>query len=389
MVSYKEELMKALLFASVASMVDLFNRDNIKLLEQMGYEVTVAANFKEGSVYSKEQAMSFYEELVSEGIEVINVPVPRSMYDIKNMADTIRILRNDMAKKEYGIVHCQSPIGGVLCRIAAAPFRKKGTKVLYYAHGFHFFDGADLFNWLAFYPIERICAHITDILVTLNKEDYSRAKKQFKTDVRYVRGVGLQFDEIDKVKTDRSGVRDELGIEQDKKIIISACELSRRKNCEIMLKAFAKSDRNDAVLLLCGTGEQESMLKNLAGELGISDKVIFAGFRNDVIRLMKASDMFIFTSKQEGLPVALMQAMACGLPVLCSSIRGNTDLVSNKKQGFMCNHDNVSGFARGIKALLDSDKLRIIMGERSRKTVIPYGREAVNKKMKSLYKELS
>lgn len=377
--------MRALMFASVASMVDLFNRDNIKILEELGYKVDVAANFSKGSVYDAGKVKEFKEELESMGHAVINVPVPRSMYDIAGMIRTVIGLRKHMAARHYDIVHCQSPIGGVLCRLAAAPFRKNGAKVVYYAHGFHFFKGADLFNRIVFYNIEKICAHITDCLITLNKEDYDTASKKFAARVEYVRGVGLDIEEIERVPAAREEVRKELGIPSDKKIILSVCELSRRKNCAVAIEAFARADRDDAVLVLCGIGEQTDMLKKLAVTLGVEKKVIFAGFCDDIIRMFKASDMFIFTSKQEGLPAALMQAMACGLPTICSRIRGNTDLIENKKQGFMCAYDNVNGFCRGMNILLDNPKLRRKMGARNREVIRLYDKKYVNERMRDIY----
>lgn len=380
--------MRALMFASVASMVDLFNRDNIAILEEMGYKVDVAANFDEGSVYSKAQAEEFKNELERCGHKVINVPVPRKTSDIKGMIDTVRILRKHMAKMQYDIVHCQSPIGGVLCRIAAAPFRKNGMKVLYYAHGFHFFDGADIENWLIYYNVEKICAHFTDCLITLNKEDYNRAMNKFATTVRYVPGIGLDLDEIAGVDIERDEVRRELGIDADKKIVLSVCELSKRKNCQVALEAFAMADRDDAVLVFCGIGEQLDMLTEMAVSMGISDKVVFAGFREDIIRIIKASDVFVFSTKQEGLPAALMQAMACGLPVMCSRIRGNVDLIEHKKQGFMCSHSNVEYFAKGISTLLDNKKLRYEMGARNKEVIRNFDKNIVNKRMKDIYKSL-
>lgn len=381
-------IMRALMFASVASMVDLFNRDNMDMLEELGCKVDVAANFTEGSVYSKEQADAFAIEMKKAGREVIDVPIPRSMYNIKDMVKTIKILRKHMSVKHYDIVHCQSPIGGVLCRIACAPYRKEGMKVLYYAHGFHFFKGADLFYWLVFYNIEKLCAHLTDCLITLNKEDYTRAAENFKTEVCYMKGVGLDLQEIYDVPVDRNGVRKELGLSEDTKIIVSVSELSRRKNCMTCLQAFAKAGRNDAVLLFLGIGEQMDMLKEEAKKLGVSDKVIFAGFRNDVIRIMKASDVYIFSSKQEGLPVSLMQAMACKLPVLVSRIRGNTDLIENKKQGFMFSYDNSDAYAKGINKLLDNPKLCKRMGDVNGEVIKGYDKEPVNKMMKDLYIKL-
>ena len=188
--------MRALMFASVASMVYLFNRDNIKILEELGYKVTVAANFSEGSVFPKEKARKFMAELRLSGHDVIDVPIPRSLKDVKGFVKSYMILRRDMKKKHYDIIHTQSPIGGVICRLAAAPFRKEGAKVLYYAHGFHFFKGAHAINWLAYYPAELICANMTDVVITLNKEDYNRAKRHFNTEVVYMPGVGLELDEI-------------------------------------------------------------------------------------------------------------------------------------------------------------------------------------------------
>ncbi len=380
--------MRALMFASVASMVDLFNRDNIRILEELGYKVDVAANFLEGSVYSAGQVKRFKKELINSGHDVIDVPVPRSMFDIAGMVKTVIRLRKHMAAKHYDIIHCQSPIGGVLCRLAAASFRRDGTKVVYYAHGFHFYKGADLFNRIVFYNIEKICARITDCIITLNHEDYGAASRKFAARVEYVRGVGMNIDEIERIPADRENVRKELLIPSDKKIILSVCELSRRKNCAVAIEAFARADRDDAVLVLCGIGEQIDMLKELAATLGVEKKVIFAGFCNDIIRMFKAADMFIFTSKQEGLPAALMQAMACGLPVVCSRIRGNTDLIENKKQGFMCAYDNVEGFCKGINILLDNPKLGRKMGSRSREVIKLYDKKYVNERMREIYLSL-
>jgi len=379
--------MRAMLFASVASMIDLFNRDNIDILTDLGYEVTVCANFKEGSVYSKEQAKAFKEELISNGINVIDVPVPRSASDILGMVNTVRILRDEFMKNDYDILHCQSPIGGVLARIAAMPFRKNGLKVLYFAHGFHFYTGAPTANWLIYYNIEKLCAKITDVILTLNKEDYLRARKFFDSDIRYIPGAGIDVEEIYNTICNPMDMREEFGIDEDKKILLSVCELSERKNCLTMIKAFLAADRDDAVLVLCGIGEQMDMLKEYVKNNDAEDRIIFAGFRNDIIKMFKSSDMFIFTSKQEGLPVALMQAMACGLPVLCSDIRGNSDLMKDGYGGYMYAPYDVDGFAEGINKILDSDTSRT--SAFNLKRIKKYDISAVNTVMENIYKELS
>lgn len=376
---------RALMFASVASMVDLFNRDNIKILEGLGCEVTVACNFSEGSVYSKRQAKHFMNELELAGYDVINVPVPRSVYDIGGMVKTVIRLSSELRKRHYDIVHCQSPIGGVLCRIAAMRARKHGTKVLYYAHGFHFYKGVPVKNWMIYYTVEKMCSHITDRILTLNREDYKRASRHFHARVEFVPGVGLDIGEIDAVPDEKKKVCKELGIAPNKKIVLSVCELSERKNCLVAVKAFLRLNRSDAVLVLCGIGSQEEMLKQYVKEAGANDRVIFAGFRNDIIKMFKAADIFVFTSKQEGLPVALMQAMACSLPVVCSRIRGNTDLVKDGVCGYMYDPMDVEGFSEGLEELLDNKAICHKMGKINRRRVRRYDIASVNEIMRNIY----
>lgn len=379
---------KAMMFASVASHVDFFNRDNIAILEQMGYEVTVAANFSEGNAYSADQAYEFMKELYHSGYEVIDVPVPRSMYDIKGMINTIIKLAADMKAKEYDIVHCQSPIGGVLCRIAAMFSRKKGTKVLYFAHGFHFYKGAPAKNWIIFYTAEKLCAKITDCVLTLNKEDYKCAGKHFNTRVEYVPGAGIDLEAINTVIADRAALCNELGIAQDKRIILSVNELIERKNCKTAIDAYIMSNPKDAVLLICGNGPLMEELKQYVKDNNMEDRIIFAGFRKDIIKMFKIADIFLFTSKQEGLPVSLMQAMATGLAVLCSDIRGNSDLIQNGKGGYMYNPYDVAGFSRGLDKLLADGCLRTHMGQVNKSRVKKYDKKTVNKKMRDIYTSL-
>ena len=167
---------KALMTASVASMIDLFNMDNIRILQQLGYEVHVASNFKFGSITSQERVDAFRKELKEAGIRVCHIPIPRSIGDIKNIVCSYRQMKRLLEKERYAIVHTQSPIGGVVTRLAAGRIRKHGGKVIYTAHGFHFFKGALKKNWMLFYPIEKFLSRYTDVLITINQEDYQRAR---------------------------------------------------------------------------------------------------------------------------------------------------------------------------------------------------------------------
>ena len=253
-----------------------------------------------------------------------------------------------LKENNYDIVHCHSPIGGVIARMACKKYRKSGTKVIYTAHGFHFYTGAPILNWILFYPIERYCAKCTDVIITINLEDYSRAKNFKSKKIEYVPGIGIDVKSIQSSRADKKMIRTKLGINNEDFLLFSAGQLSKRKNHEVIINALSKVKSNNVKFLLCGLGELEDYLKNLSEKLGIEDRVIFAGYRNDVKELLYAADCFVFPSLQEGLPVALMEAMAVGIPVICTDIRGNTDLIKNGKGGYILKTDDVDGFAEKI-----------------------------------------
>lgn len=336
------------MFASVASMIDLFNMDNIKILEDLGYTVDVACNFEQGSITSQDKVNEFREELEKKGISAYHIPVPRKIIAIGSMMKAYKKLSELLKENNYDIVHCHSPIGGVIARMACKKYRKSGTKVIYTAHGFHFYTGAPILNWILFYPIERYCAKCTDVIITINLEDYSRAKNFKSKKIEYVPGIGIDVKSIQSSRADKKMIRTKLGINNEDFLLFSAGQLSKRKNHEVIINALSKVKSNNVKFLLCGLGELEDYLKNLSEKLGIEDRVIFAGYRNDVKELLYAADCFVFPSLQEGLPVALMEAMAVGIPVICTDIRGNTDLIKNGKGGYILKTDDVDGFAEKI-----------------------------------------
>lgn len=375
--------------ASVASMIDMFNHDNILLLEELGYQVDVACNFQSGNPCSQNRINRFKEELENHNRGQIQLDIPRSIYKIKDIVKSYRCLQKKIEHNQYDIVHAHSPIGGVVARLAAKRARKKGTKVIYTAHGFHFFKGAPLKNWLIFYPIEKLCGYITDCLITINKEDYSRAKSSIPAKkISYVPGIGVPVDKIQKTYIDVRKLKDEFGIKENTRVILSINELSKRKNSEVTLRAFAKSNVDNAVLLFCGTGKLEDRLKCLAKELQIEDSVIFAGFREDIYDILKISDLFIFPTFQEGLPVALMEAMATGLPVICSDIRGNRDLVENEKGGYLLQPTDVEGFANNIVKIINDRQLAAEFSKVNLESIKQFDTTKVNKIMYEVYTNL-
>lgn len=313
----------------------------------------------------------------------IQLPFERSPFHMGNMA-VYRQLKALIDREDYALVHCNTPVGGVLGRLCSRLARKKGTKVVYTAHGFHFFNGAPLKNWLLFYPVERFLSRFTDLLITMNGEDDRRARRFHARKTAMVNGVGVDLSRFEK-ETDRDAVRQELGLPVNASVVITVGEHIPRKNHETVLRTLARLP--DVHVLFCGTGEKEAELQQLAAELGMESRAHFLGFRRDVPRLLAASDVFMFPSLQEGLPVSQMEAMAAGLPCVVSDVRGNADLIRHGEGGFLRKPYDDVGFAQDIALLLEDPALRETMAQRNRNAMANYSLEAVLAQMAQLYRE--
>ena len=377
---------KALQLASVASMIDLFNADNIKILRSLGYSVDVATNFEEGSITSQARVDEYRNELNQQGVRTFQIPIPRSIKKIGNILKSYKMVKSLVEKENYQIVHCHSPIGGVICRLACRNARKSGTKVIYTAHGFHFFKGASKAAWLIYYPIEKWCSKYTDVLISINQEDYNNAKKMKAKCVEYVPGIGIHTEEIANTVVNRKAMRASFGFTDNDFVFMSTGQISVRKNHEVIIRAFAKIQNESVKYLIVGFGEEQERLKRLVDELGLKNRVVFAGYRKNVKEILHAVDAFVFPSLQEGLPVALMEAMAAGLPVVCSKIRGNTDLIENGKGGYLYDCYDVDGFADGMKKIVSGEISE--MGIINQNTMQMFDVKRVCEKMTELYSSL-
>ena len=221
---------KALIYTSVASMIDQFNRDNITLLQSLGYKVEVACNFEKGNTIDRDQIEQLKKDLAEKNVTWHHIPIPRSIRSISDIRTSYRLSKELMNTQNYTLIHFHSPIGAAIGRCAAIKSRKQGSKVIYTAHGFHFHKGAPLFNWLSFYPIEASLSYVTDTLITINTEDYRRAKS-FKTpQIKFVPGIGIDTEKIDRISVSRDSKRAELGIAQDSLLLLSVGELNKNKN---------------------------------------------------------------------------------------------------------------------------------------------------------------
>ncbi len=392
---------KALVHAHTAYMLTQFNIDNIKILQSLGYEVDVACCWQDDdSALSPEALKAARAKLDALGVRIIETASLRKIFNFKELSKAYRQLKSEVDTNQYQIVHTQSPIGGVICRLACRHARNAfGTKVIYAAHGFHFFSGAPFKNWLVYYNVEKYCSKFTDMLITINKEDYNAALDFKARDVEYVPGAGVDTHKFVASEGARARVRQELGIDDDTIVLLSVGELIPRKNHEQVLYTISKLIDQDKLggsnstynikYLIAGRGKIYNELQKKISDLGIDQYVQLLGFRSDVADVFAASDIYVFPSFQEGLPVALMEAMSVGLPVICSSIRGNTDLISDGEGGYLFSPFEIESLQIALERILqDKPVKRQLMGQRNIQIMENFDKQKVNSIMKELYEKV-
>lgn len=356
----------------IATIEDFFNfeKNNISILQDLGYEVHLAMN---SNASKRPLGIS---AIIKHQVDFARSPFSKT--NLKAYKELCQIVENE----RFELIHCHTPVGGVMGRIIG---HKYHIKTIYTAHGFHFFKGAPTKNWLLFYPIEKFLSRWTDILITINKEDYTRAKDRFHAKhTEYIPGVGIDTASFQNVNVDKKTKREELGIDTEDFVFISIGELSVRKNHQVVIRALAKMKNEKIKYLIVGSGDLENKLRMMVRELGLENKLIFAGYRKDVRELLHISDAFVFPSLQEGLPVALMEAMAVGLPVVCSEIRGNTDLIENGRGGYMYSCHDVNGFAEGMKKIYRCSA-NSEMRDINKKAIDKFKQSLVKEKMREIY----
>lgn len=368
---------KKVLFTSHVANFQKFNRPFMRMLSEQGYEVHYA---------------SMGEEEIFDCDKSFIVPFTRSPFGLSNIA-AYRQLKEIIEREHYDIIHTHTPMGSVVTRLAARAARKKGTRVIYTAHGFHFFKGAPLLNWLIYYPVERYMARHTDTLITINKEDYERAKAQFKTNVQYVPGVGIDPKKFDfkMTKLEKSELRKSLGLKDNDFVMLYPAELNKNKNQKMLVDVMEKLVQKypNIHLLLPGKDSSNGFHKRYIEQKGLTKNVHLLGYRNDIPKLLKITDLSVSTSRREGLPVNIMEAMYTGLPVVATDCRGNSDLVENGKSGFVVPQGDSRKFLDSILCLYKDKSLGTTISKITKKVCEKYLLNGVMDSMGLLYKKES
>lgn len=370
--------MKILYVATVSGTMDFFT-SIITELTKDGNKVDIACNLKNWPL------APVYNELE---VKTFDLSCNRSL-SLRDLKLTVKELKDIISGGDYDIVHTHTPIASACARIACRKYRKKGLKVVYTAHGFHFYKGAPIKNWLMYFPIEWLCSFFTDELITINEEDYRFAKKRLhakKCDL--VNGVGIDASAFRRDVVARKDKRKELGLSDNDTVILSVGNLNENKNHLTLIKAVESLDNSNIKLLVAGVGEKEEEYQSYIDRNSLADRVRLIGYRNDMKDLYSCADIYIHPSRREGLSVSAMEACAAGLPVIASNVRGLRDIVDNGKGGILCDPENSAEFAAAIKRLHETPELVETFSKYNIKKAKTYDLSVINGRVFDIYKDI-
>lgn len=381
---------KVLIITTTSGFLSQFELNNVKLLQERGYQVHYATNFGV-PVYEVKD-----DTLRNMGVVLHHISIEKNPFKIKKNIWALRELTRIIEREQIDVIHCHNPNGGVLGRLAAA-FSKRKPFVIYTAHGFHFFKGAPVKNWLFYYPVEKMLAKLSDIIITINHEDYNRAKRfRYKKhgSAELIPGVGVDlglFEPIEAHNENREKsavIREQWGIPRDAFHIVSAGELNENKNHIVVIKALAQLQNKNIYYSICGEGDRHDALDEEIQRNGLSDRVVLRGYRNDMPEIMKTADLSVFPSIREGMGMAALEAMASGIPLIVADNRGTREYITDHENGLVCQADSVREFAQAIQFMYENSQKRELFAKNALQSVQQFSLQQSEKRMRQIYARL-
>lgn len=359
--------------------INNFNKPCIESAISLGYEVYLGVNKKyPEKLTCPEYAIQFYDSNTF-----------RNLFNIKDNWKAYKNLAYVLKKGNVEVIHCNTPIGGMVGRLCGRRYHV--PKIIYTAHGFHFFKGAPLFNRTLLKWAEKVMAHWTDVLITMNEEDYREAKKfKLKKDGKVYKIPGVGIDTTIRKDLDIceiKNLRSILQIKENDLLCIAMGDLVKRKNYPVAIEAIAKSKNSNIHYLICGEGPEKDNLIKLSRKLNVENQIHFLGYRSDVKKLLMISDFLLFSSIQEGLPRSVLEAMACGLPCIVSNIRGNNDLIKNNINGFLFEPKDSNGLVHIINRIAKDKDLRERLGKANLNEIEKYDITIVKEIIQKIYED--
>lgn len=372
--------MKKLLITSTDLMMIQFLVPHVRYLSRNGYAVEIACSVVGDRLEDVRKALEDIPCVIH------TVRLERSPTAMKNLSG-YRDMKRLLKENRYDVIWTNEPVMGVVTRLAARKARKTGTKVVYMCHGFHFYKGASPISWLIFYPVERFMSRFCDMIVTINHEDEARAKTFHCPRVAYIHGIGVNTERLNG-RNEQIDIRAELGLAKEDFLVLSVGELNENKNQQVIIRAIAQLNDPAIHYILCGKGDRRQYLETLAMELGVQDRVHFLGYRKDVVDICAQADVFVHPVRREGLGLAPLEAMYCGLPLVASNTRGIRDYTTQGKSGFLCDSEDVTGYKEAIRQLKENPALRNDCGLYNKEAVKAFLLEQVNEEVHQLFEEL-
>ena len=371
--------MKVLLTATVQSHICQFHKPLVEVLHAHGCEVHVAA--RNNLAEKNGLKLDFVDK-------VFDIPFSRSPKSPNNLKAK-KMLKRIIDEGHYDVIHCNTPVGGIITRLAAQKARKKGTKVFYTAHGFHFYDGAPKKNWMVFYPLEKLFSRKCDKLICINEEDYQTAKaKGFHCQVERIHGVGVdekRYFPVDEAEKRR--LRKEMGYGEDQKLILCVGELLPNKNQKMAIHAMQKIVKQypDAILLIAGNGPEQQNLENEIHLCGLENNVKMLGYCTHLQDYQHICDVLVSCSYREGLPLNIVESMLSGNPVVATINRGHKELVKDGKTGYLVKLDDADPMADRVQDLLEDSKKAEQFGKNAYNFALDYCFTSVKKELEKVY----
>lgn len=369
---------KVLLVATVQSHICQFHRPLADVLHEYGYEVHVAAH---NNLYLKNGLKLDFVE------KVYDLPFSRSPKSMNNIV-VYEKLKKILDNEFYDVIHCNTPMGGVVARLAARKARKHGAKVFYTAHGFHFYEGAPKKNWLVFYPIEKILSRLTDTIITITREDYKLALENFHCNVEYMHGVGVDENRYFAIpENEKLALRKKMGYGSTQKLILCIGELNSNKNQTMAIDAMQKIVKQypNTLLILAGNGPREKNLKNYIKQIGLENNVQMIGYVTNLQDYQHIIDVQVCCSKREGLPLNVVESMLSGNPVIASMNRGHKELIEDGKTGYLVEVDDSATMADKIILMLNDGKQKRYIAENASIFAQQYTYKNVKKELRHIY----
>ncbi|MBR4721092.1 MAG: glycosyltransferase family 4 protein [Clostridia bacterium] len=372
-----------LFLATVPSMITKFNTRNIRILQKMGYKIHAACNFDDRSAWTDEEAENIRKTLLDLDVTLHQIDFPRKPYHPILLVKSYKQLKKLLKTEDFEMMHNQSCVSGILGRICC---RKKDIKIIHTEHGFYYFVGGPIYNWI-FYPFDKMCSKWTDALITINRDDYEFAKKHmYAKKTVYIPGVGIDTEYYGNTVIDKTKMREALNVPKDAFVVLSVGELNKNKNHEIVLRAIAVTNKSDIYYVINGEGEIRDYLAEVAKSVGMSDRFLLTGNVKNVNEYYKMADIFAFPSKREGLGLAALEAMAAGLPLVTSNKNGINDYATDGVTGFMSEPDDLNGFKNAIEKLYESKSLREEMAKNNIERVKDFSEQRTDEIMTETYR---